>query len=209
VRLLARLSNEYVKGGSRLAASAIAKLQACCSLGLWSWEEARCKELMAARLAEQGCALPEPRLAFSVKSWMGSDLIAPGSTIEATIEFERLHAGKGSGEPYQRTLRMRGQQSVTVFESYTCLLSRQAAGSGGGAGSVLDTLVIDVEDFEQQVVTTRLKFCAPLEPGDYYLSAQLLLPAVLGVEANASCGFTVSRIDDERFATDDEDDDYD
>ena len=88
---------------------ALARLIACNSSGVWSWEEAECVQLC--RDTRPG--LPHPRISVeaSVKSWMGAPHLAPGSTMELSITVHRQHAGP-SDAPYER-LAWRGHDTVT------------------------------------------------------------------------------------------------
>ena len=88
---------------------ALARLIACNSSGVWSWEEAECVQLCR----ETRPGLPHPRISVeaSVKSWMGAPHLAPGSTMELSLTVHRQHAGP-SDAPHER-LAWRGHETVT------------------------------------------------------------------------------------------------
>ena len=87
---------------------ALARLIACNSSGVWSWEEAECVQLCR----ETRPGLPHPRISVeaSVKSWMGAPHLAPGSTMELSLTVHRQHAGP-SDAPHER-LAWRGHETV-------------------------------------------------------------------------------------------------
>lgn len=186
---------------------ALARLIACNSSGVWSWEEAECVQLCR----ETRPGLPHPRISVeaSVKSWMGAPHLAPGSTMELSLTVHRQHAGP-SDAPHER-LAWRGHETVRVMESYTCLLSREVDGSGGAKGSLVARLEVEVEDVLQAEATGTMKMFAPKVPGDYVMKVSCLSLVVLGVAAEATCRFTVVPADDPRLqqGDDDQNDDYD
>jgi len=82
-------------------------------------------------------------------------------------------------------------------------------GSSPAQGSMLGTADVDVESGEQKTASASLNFVAPAEPGEYVLRVELCSLAVIGVELNAHCSFTVVSSDDAALAQDDDDDDDD
>jgi len=203
VRMLSNASEAASKKRLLEPTREAAHLLACLRLGFWDWDDAECRELMAERVRAEGAGMPKLSMRLGVRSWMEKPAIGPGEQLELTVAVERAHAGLPPfGGP--KKMLTRGDEIVTIPETYTCLLSRQDSKDGGGT-KLFAKVELDVEDTHARRVTATHKFAAPFAPGEYHIVAQLLCVSVLGVEAAASCSFSV----EEEAAEEADDSDYD
>lgn len=168
----------------------VGRLIACFRLGLWSWDDPQCLQLMRARLGTQGAPYPRITVGATVKSWMDAPALAPSCTIELTVTIQREHAGPSGATPQR--VGWRGHESYDIMESYTCLVSREVDGEGGAKGSMLGRLEVEVEDLAQPSATATLKMFAPKQPGEYELRVTCMSLVVIGVATETARPHTPS-----------------
>lgn len=185
----------------------VGRLIACFRLGLWSWDDAQCLQLMRERLGTQGAPYPRITVGATVKSWMDAPALAPSCTIELNVTIQREHAGPSGAMPQR--VGWRGHDSYDIMESYTCLVSREVDGEGGAKGSMLGRLEVEVEDLAQPSATGTLKMFAPKQPGEYELRVTCMSLVVLGVATETVCRFTVVPLDHPLLQQNDPSDDSD
>ena len=179
-------------------------LQAGLRAGVWSDVDPACLQLVR---EQAGGSLPEVGVSAAAQSWLGQPVIGVGSAIEVTVTVERRHAGSTAPHTVLTSKKVtRGHDLVDVTESYRCFLEREVDGAGGGKGSLVGIVDVDVDDPMASHVTSTMKMTAPQQPGTYRFRVHLRTDGLVGMRAEASCEFEVVGADHPALQQDDNDD---
>jgi len=181
-------------------------LQAGLQAGVWSDTDPECLQIVRSQFASAGGRWPDVGLSATAHSWMGQPVIGVGTTVEVGVTVARRHAGPATAILAKKVAR--GKGLVSVVESYRCFIARDTDGDGGGKGSMVGIVDVDVESLEQREAHATIKINAPRVIGTYHFRVVLRVAGALGVHADTACSFDVVGLDHPALQQDD-DDDYD